>query len=118
MLCQVVNYLPGKKDIWLPRSGHVVSLEVNSLAVPVSMVLDSAGRGYFPPRAGAGAKKQYRSVLSRMVKLDRIPDTKYNQFLGICRILNTKYIQFMKNDLKANTKYCYLDLFGPNYLNI
>ena len=60
MLCQVVNYLPGKKDIWLPRSGHVVSLEVNSLAVPVSMVLDSAGRGYFPPRAGPGAKKQYR----------------------------------------------------------
>lgn len=51
----------GKKDIWLPRSGHVVSLEVNSLAVPVSMVLDSAGRGYFPPRAGpGGAKKQYR----------------------------------------------------------
>jgi len=50
----------GKKDIWLPRSGHVVSLEVNSLAVPVSMVLDSAGRGYFPPRAGPGAKKQYR----------------------------------------------------------
>ena len=45
---------PGKKDIWLPRSGHVVSLEVNSLAVPVSMVLDSAGRGYFPPRAGPG----------------------------------------------------------------
>ena len=39
----------------------MVSLEVNSRSVPVSMVLDSAGRGYFPPRAGAGgARKQYR----------------------------------------------------------
>ena len=39
----------------------MVSLEVNSRSVPVSMVLDSTGRGYFPPRAGAGgARKQYR----------------------------------------------------------
>ena len=50
----IISCDPGKKDIWLPRSGHVVSLEVNSLAVPVSMVLDSEGRGYFPPRAGPG----------------------------------------------------------------
>ena len=34
----------GKKDIWLPRAGHVVSLEVNKVAVPVGMVLDSAGQ--------------------------------------------------------------------------
>ena len=53
--CQVcLLSTPGKKDIWLPRSGHEVSLEVNSLAVPVSMVLDSEGRGYFPPRASPG----------------------------------------------------------------
>ena len=34
----------GKKDIWLPRAGHVVSLEVNKKDVPVGMVLDSAGQ--------------------------------------------------------------------------
>ena len=34
----------GKKDIWLPRAGHVVSLEVNKRDVPVGMVLDSAGQ--------------------------------------------------------------------------
>ena len=54
MIVIIISCDPGKKDIWLPRSGHVVSLEVNSLAVPVSMVLDSEGRGYFPPRASPG----------------------------------------------------------------
>jgi len=37
----------GKKDIWLPRSGLEVHLAVNNEVVPVSMVLDSSGRGYF-----------------------------------------------------------------------
>ena len=37
----------GKKDIWLPRRGHVVKLRVNSEDVPVVMILDSVGRGYF-----------------------------------------------------------------------
>ena len=37
----------GKMDIWLPRRGHVVKLKVNSEDVPVVMILDSAGRGYF-----------------------------------------------------------------------
>ena len=50
----------GKKDIWLPRSGHVVSLQVNSRDVPVSMVLDSAGRGYFSTRAREEGSGQYR----------------------------------------------------------
>jgi len=51
----------GKKDIWLPRSGHIVSIQVNGKAVPVSMTLDSSGRGYFSVKEnGGGAKKQYR----------------------------------------------------------
>jgi len=37
----------GKKDIWLPRSGHRVTMKVNSLDVPVEMILDSEGRAYF-----------------------------------------------------------------------
>ena len=34
----------GKKDIWLPRSGHLVSLEVNQKDVSVGMVLDNDGQ--------------------------------------------------------------------------
>ena len=34
----------GKKDIWFPRSGHIVSLEVNQKDVPVGMVLDNEGQ--------------------------------------------------------------------------
>jgi len=49
----------GKKDIWLPRSGHVVSLQVNGRDTPVSMTLDSQGRGYFSKNDN-GRKKQYR----------------------------------------------------------
>lgn len=37
----------GKKDIWLPRSGHIVSLKVNGEVVPVSMTLNNVGQGYF-----------------------------------------------------------------------
>jgi len=37
----------GKKDIWLPRAGHTVKLKVNGAVVPVSMILDGAGQGYF-----------------------------------------------------------------------
>jgi len=50
----------GKKDIWLPRSGHVVSIKVNGQETPVSMTLDSEGRGYFSKNAKNGRKKQYR----------------------------------------------------------
>eukprot|EP00091_Calanus_sinicus_P022384 TRINITY_DN7073_c0_g1_i2.p1 TRINITY_DN7073_c0_g1~~TRINITY_DN7073_c0_g1_i2.p1 ORF type:complete len:345 (-),score=70.85 TRINITY_DN7073_c0_g1_i2:145-1179(-) len=51
----------GKKDIWLPRAGHVVSLEVNNVAVPVGMVLDSAGQAYFPTLKTEGSStRQYR----------------------------------------------------------
>ena len=54
-------HFEGKKDIWLPRSGHIVSIQVNGKAVPVSMTLDSSGRGYFSVKEnGGGAKKQYR----------------------------------------------------------
>jgi len=51
----------GKKDIWLPRAGHVVSLEVNNIAAPVGMVLDSAGQAYFPTlRTDGSSNRQYR----------------------------------------------------------
>jgi len=51
----------GKKDIWLPRAGHVVSLEVNKKDVPVGMVLDSAGQAYFPTlKTDGSSNRQYR----------------------------------------------------------
>jgi phosphatidate phosphatase PAH1 len=51
----------GKKDIWLPRAGHVVSLEVNNIDVPVGMVLDSAGQAYFPTlKTDGSSNRQYR----------------------------------------------------------
>ena len=50
----------GKKDIWLPRSGHVVKIKVNSEEVPVGMVLDSEGRAYFPTQHNHVGKRQYR----------------------------------------------------------
>jgi len=50
----------GKKDIWLPRSGHQVEVRVNSEAAPgLAMVLDSTGTGYFPTREQPGGR-QYR----------------------------------------------------------
>jgi len=51
----------GKKDIWLPRAGHTVSLEVNKKAVPVGMVLDSTGQAYFPTlKTDGSGTRQYR----------------------------------------------------------
>ena len=44
----------------MPRSGHVVSIKVNGQETPVSMTLDSEGRGYFSKNAKNGRKKQYR----------------------------------------------------------
>jgi len=41
------NVLFGKKDIWLPRSGHIVSLKINGEVALISMTLNSAGQGYF-----------------------------------------------------------------------
>ena len=49
----------GKKDIWLPRLGHIVNMTVNSEEVPVVMVLDKEGRAYFPTQASQG-ERQYR----------------------------------------------------------
>lgn len=49
----------GKKDIWLPRSGHTVSLTVNGDVVGVGMVLDSTGTAYFPTQEQPGGR-QYR----------------------------------------------------------
>lgn len=49
----------GKKDIWLPRSGHQVTMEVNNLPVGLSMVLDSEGQGYFHTLGQTGGR-QYR----------------------------------------------------------
>ena len=37
-------------------------------------------------------------VLERIVKFDRIPNTKYIRILKIHRIPNTEYIQFLKNE--------------------
>merc|ERR1719412_2593174 len=50
----------GKKDIWLPRSGHIVKMKVNSQDVPVGLVLDSQGRAYFPTQHNDVGKRQYR----------------------------------------------------------
>ena len=50
----------GKKDIWLPRSGHIVKMKVNSKDVPVGLVLDSQGRAYFPTQHDDVGKRQYR----------------------------------------------------------
>ena len=37
-------------------------------------------------------------VLERIVKFDRIPNTKYIRILKIHRIPNTEYIRFLKNE--------------------
>merc|ERR1712110_761243 len=50
----------GKKDIWLPRSGHIVNIKVRGEDVPVGMVLDSEGRAYFPTQDNHSGKRQYR----------------------------------------------------------
>jgi len=50
----------GKKDIWLPRSGHIVNIKVRGEDVPVGMVLDSEGRAYFPTQDNHIGKRQYR----------------------------------------------------------
>jgi len=51
----------GKKDIWLPRAGHIVSLEVNEKDVPVGMVLDNEGQAYFPTlKSDGSSNRQYR----------------------------------------------------------
>ena len=50
----------GKKDIWLPRAGHVVSLTINGKDVDLTMILDNEGRGYFSTKSGNNVKKEYR----------------------------------------------------------
>jgi len=37
----------GKAAIWLPRSGHVVSIKINGIMVPLSLTLNSEGHAYF-----------------------------------------------------------------------
>ena len=49
-------FVSGKKDIWLPRSGHTVDIYVNEFKTPVVMTLDSTGRGYFNTRDKQGRK--------------------------------------------------------------
>jgi len=50
----------GKKDIWLPRSGHQVKVTVNNVPAPsLAMVLDSTGTAYFPTQEQPGGR-QYR----------------------------------------------------------
>merc|ERR1711963_904232 len=50
----------GKKDIWLPRSGHQVKVTVNNVPAPSrAMVLDSTGTAYFPTQEQPGGR-QYR----------------------------------------------------------
>ena len=39
-----------------------------------------------------------QSVLERIVKFDRIPNTEYIRILKIHRIPNTEYIRFLKNE--------------------
>jgi len=53
----------GKKDIWLPRSGHIVSLKVNGEVVPVSMTLNTAGQGYFSTLETRQNKYRFWSAL-------------------------------------------------------
>jgi len=43
----------GKKDIWLPRSGHVVKMKLNGEPIDMSMVLDSVGHAYFSTKQTA-----------------------------------------------------------------
>jgi len=51
----------GKKDIWLPRSGHQVKVTVNNVPAPsLAMVLDSTGTAYFPTQEQPGGR-QYRT---------------------------------------------------------
>eukprot|EP00088_Acartia_fossae_P009277 TRINITY_DN14484_c1_g1_i5.p1 TRINITY_DN14484_c1_g1~~TRINITY_DN14484_c1_g1_i5.p1 ORF type:complete len:344 (-),score=43.26 TRINITY_DN14484_c1_g1_i5:179-1210(-) len=56
----------GKKDIWLPRSGHIVSLKVNGEVVPVSMTLNSEGQGYFSTLETRQNKYRFWSALLGM----------------------------------------------------
>merc|ERR1719481_2541917 len=53
----------GKKDIWLPRLGHSVSLTVNNQRAPFSMVLDAEGRGYFPTKKSTTRQYRFWSAL-------------------------------------------------------
>ena len=41
---------------------------------------------------------KYETVLERIVKFDRIPNTEYIRILKIDRIPNTEYIRFLKNE--------------------
>jgi len=53
----------GKKDIWLPRAGHTVSIKVNGAVVPVSMILDGAGQGYFSTEETGNQRYRFWSAL-------------------------------------------------------
>jgi len=56
----------GKKDIWLPRSGHVVSMRVNGEMVPLSMTLNSVGHAYFDTRKVVQSNYRFWSALLGM----------------------------------------------------
>jgi len=60
------SVLFGKKDIWLPRSGHIVSLKVNGEVVPVSMTLNSEGQAYFSTLETRQSQYRFWSALLGM----------------------------------------------------
>lgn len=54
----------GKKDIWLPRAGHVVKIVINGLETTLEMTLDNNGQGYFPVRnTDSGRRYRFWSAL-------------------------------------------------------
>ncbi|XP_023343271.1 uncharacterized protein LOC111712783 [Eurytemora carolleeae] len=60
----------GKKDVWLPRSGHTVSLKLNGEMVPLSMTLDSKGHAYFSTTETLKPKYRFWSALLGMADPD------------------------------------------------
>ena len=52
----------GKKDLWLCRNGHRVTLIVNSAPVHVEMILDSDGSAYFPSNRSSHSSEPDRTT--------------------------------------------------------
>lgn len=65
----------GKKDIWLPRAGHVVKILLNGLETSLEMTLDNNGQGYFPVRS-SDSGRQYRFWSALFGTADPAPEHK------------------------------------------
>jgi len=65
----------GKKDIWLPRAGHVVKIELNGEETSLEMTLDNNGQGYFPVR-NSDSGRQYRFWSALFGTADLAPEHK------------------------------------------